>query len=144
MIHITRARFSFAALVFALSMNPAALAASPHPRQATQSARTAASHPALPKQGLACRVLDSWKVKDPAVALAIFHQAHKADGPELGAMLRSRDGARVEFETPDGEWHSATVLRAGSCFGRGLLVFPAAGPSLSKHEIIRVKFSPET
>jgi hypothetical protein len=73
------------------------------------------------------------------VSLVIFHQAKKDEGSRLGALLRSNDGAEGEFQTPAG-WRAATVLRLGTCFGRGLLVFPSASARLTKRQQFLLRF----
>lgn len=100
----------------------------------------AASASSQAGETVSCRVLETWSVKKLGVAMAIFHQARKEDGPKLGEMLLQRDGATAEFQTPDGQWYAATVFRVKTCFGRGMLVFPAASASLTAHEVIPIRF----
>ena len=87
-----------------------------------------------------CRVLEAKTVERMNVAVVLFHQAQKSDGERLGQLLRQHDGASVEFETSDARPHAATVLRLGPCFGRGLLVFPAADARLAKKDQFWLRF----
>ena len=87
-----------------------------------------------------CRVLEAKTVERMNVAVVLFHQAQKSDGERLGQLLRQHDGASVEFETSDARPHAATVLRLGTCFGRGLLVFPAADARLAKQDQFWLRF----
>ncbi len=89
--------------------------------------------------GIACRVLEVHTSERERVTLVLFHQSEKSDGPRLGALLRTHDGEPVEFEAGDGRAHPATLFRLGSCFGRGLLVFPAGSVQVSKNEQFRLK-----
>jgi hypothetical protein len=59
------------------------------------------------------------------------------------SCLLPQRGARAEFETSDGRAHPATLFRLGTCFGRGLLVFPAGSAQLSKGEQFWLKFPQE-
>ncbi len=81
------------------------------------------------KAAIACRALEVKTAEKLGVTLVLFHQASRTDGPRLGELLRANDGASVWFETSDGRPHPATVFRMGTCFGRGLLVFPPAPPT---------------
>ncbi len=92
-----------------------------------------------PAGAILCRVLEVKQLPKLHLELAVFHQAHKEDGPRLGQLLLSRDGAEGRFETPDGNWHTATVLRLATCFGRGMLAFPASRASLVRKEEIWFK-----
>jgi hypothetical protein len=100
-----------------------------------------------PPQGsgvaLACRALEVKTAERLGVAVALFHQASKSDGPRLGKLLRAHDGASVEFDTSDGHSHSATLFRLGTCFGRGLLLFPAGSARLAAHEQFWLRFPEE-
>jgi hypothetical protein len=87
-----------------------------------------------------CTVLEAKTVERMNVAVVLFHQAQKSDGERLGQLLRQHDGASVEFETGDARPHAATVLRLGTCFGRGLLVFPATDARLTKQEQFWLRF----
>jgi hypothetical protein len=87
-----------------------------------------------------CRVLEAKTVERMNVAVVLFHQAQKSDGERLGQLLRQHDGASVEFETGDARRHAATVLRLGTCFGRGVLVFPATEARLGKQDQFWLRF----
>jgi hypothetical protein len=93
---------------------------------------------------IVCRVLEAHTSEPEGVALVIFHQGEKSEGLRLGELLRAHDGARVEFETSDGRAHPATLFRLSTCFGRGLLVFPAGSAQLAKREQFWLKFPQET
>jgi hypothetical protein len=98
------------------------------------------TNPSLNEHTVSCQVMETWEVQTLGVSLAIFHQASSADAAELGMLLRSRDGAEVQFQTPDGAWHQARVLRLKVCFGRGMLVFRVGTAVLVKREVIGVRF----
>jgi hypothetical protein len=93
-----------------------------------------------PEAGMICSALEVKTAECVGAALVIFHQANKSDGPRLGEFLRQNDGASVEFQTSDGRAHTATAFRLGTCFGRGLLVFPAGSAQVSPGEQFRLKF----
>ncbi len=90
--------------------------------------------PEAAKPALSCQVLEVKTADKPGVTLVLFHQSSKADGPRLGDLLRANDGASVLFETSDGHAYRATLFRMATCFGRGLLVFPAGSARLNPHE----------
>lgn len=104
------------------------------PRPKDSSSGQARQSNQAPPGAVLCRVLEVKIVSSVRAELVIFHQAHNADGPKLGELLRSRDGAEGQFETPDGKWHAATVLRLATCFGRGMLVLPSARAGLVRKE----------
>jgi hypothetical protein len=87
-----------------------------------------------------CRALEVKTAEQMGVALVVFHQASKSNGLRLAELLRANDGASVEFETSDGQSHTATLFRLGTCFGRGLLVFPAGSARLSRQEQFWLRF----
>jgi hypothetical protein len=87
-----------------------------------------------------CRALEVKTAEQMGVALVVFHQASKSNGLRLAELLRANDGASVEFETSDGQSHTATCFRLGTCFGRGLLVFPAGSARLSRQEQFWLRF----
>jgi len=89
---------------------------------------------------MACRALEVKTAEQMGVTLVVFHQAQSGDGARLGELLRENDGATVEFETSDTQSHRATVFRLGTCFGRGLLVFPAGSARLSRQEQFWLRF----
>ena len=90
-------------------------------------------------QTILCRALEVKTDPKTAVTVVVFHQASKADGPALGEMLKSNDGANVEFLTSDGKPYAATVFRLDTCFGRGLLVFSSATAHLNSHEQFSIR-----
>ncbi len=92
------------------------------------------------KAAIACRALEVKTAEKIGVTVVLFHQASKSDGPRLGGLLRANEGASVLFETSDGRSHSAALFRMGTCFGRGLLVFPAGSARLSPQEQFRLRF----
>lgn len=87
-----------------------------------------------------CRTLEVKTAEPLGVVLAIFHQANKNDGPRLGELLRQSDGVSVEFETSDRRTHTATLFRLGTCFGRGLLVFPTGAARLTPRDQFWLRF----
>ena len=103
----------------------------------SQSGTPSQSNEAI--QTILCRALEVKTDPKTAVTIVIFHQANKEDGPALGEMLKSNDGANVEFVTSDGKPHAAAVFRLDTCFGRGLLVFPSATASLNSHEQFSIR-----
>jgi hypothetical protein len=135
--HITLVRSAILSFLLLATMAEARMVA-----QAGPAAGKAQEQPKASPAGetVTCRVLDTWAVEKMGVALALFHQSDKADATKLAELLRHRDGARVEFQTPDGCWHEARVLRLKACFGRGLLVFPAASAALAPREKFRLRF----
>ena len=90
---------------------------------------------------VACSVLEAHSLAQPAATIVLFHQRDKADQKRLGDLLRRRSDSPVEFQTDDGVWHSATVVRLKSCFGRGLLVFQAGAAHLEEKGTFVLKFS---
>jgi hypothetical protein len=86
--------------------------------------------PPVPEEGLACRALEVHTSEQPAVTVVIFHQREKKDSERLGALLREYAQTQVEFQTADGAWHNAAMMRLKTCFGRGLLLFPAGSAPL--------------
>ncbi len=87
-----------------------------------------------------CSALEVKTAERMGVALVMFHQANKSDGPRLGELLRQNDGVSVEFETSDGRTYTATLFRLGTCFGRGSLVFPAGSVRLNPRERFWLRF----
>jgi len=76
------------------------------------------------------------------VTLVLFHQQDEKERARLGSLLRQHSGAAVEFQTPDGAWHTASVLRLKSCFGRGLLLFSAGVAQLQEKGGFLLRFPP--
>lgn len=94
----------------------------------------------MPEETFACRALEVHTSEQPAVTFVIFHQREKKDSERLGALLREYAQTPVEFQTADGAWHNATVTRLKSCFGRGMLLFPAGSARLGEKEVFVLKF----
>jgi hypothetical protein len=107
--------------------------ASPSPTAQANSAATANT--------VACSVLEAHSLVQPALTVVVFHQRDKIDQERLGDLLRRRSDSSVEFQTEDGAWHSATVVRLKSCFGRGMLIFPAGAARLEERGNFLLKFS---
>jgi hypothetical protein len=95
-----------------------------------------------PSSSVLCSTLEVKTAERMGVALVSFHQANKSDGPRLGELLRQNDGVSVEFETSDGQAHTATLFRLGTCFGRGLIVFPTGSARLTPRDRFRLRFPP--
>ena len=83
---------------------------------------------------LACRALEVHEDATLGVTVVLFHQRDDDDRGRVSALLRERDGARIEFQAGDGAWHPATLMRLKSCFGRGLLLFPAGAARLAERD----------
>jgi hypothetical protein len=78
-----------------------------------------------------CRVLETMLSRTLQIRLAIFHYRDTADRERLGKILREDDGDQIQFQSSDGTWHSATMFRVRTCFGRGVLVFRASEARLA-------------
>jgi hypothetical protein len=122
--------FVLAVLLLLLVSAASAQTGGPSPPQA----------PGLSERSVACRVMEVFRAERLGTMAAIFHQRDKADGPRLGELLLAHSGAEVEFETPDGQRHRATVGRMKSCFGRGLLLFAAGEARLAEKEEFVLRF----
>lgn len=103
--------------------------------------RTSSQLSASPQETIACRVLEVHTSQEPKIAVVVFYQRDEAERARLGALLREHDGESVQFQTPDGKWHPATLLRLKSCFGRGLLLFPAGAAQLGEKDEFTLQFS---
>jgi hypothetical protein len=106
----------------------------------------AAAAPPTPEAApvIACRALEVHRDAKLGVTIVVFHQRDDKDRDRVGALLRGHDGAAVEFRTGDGASHSATLMRLKSCFGRGLLLFPADAARIAeKDEFVLVEPTPE-
>jgi len=82
--------------------------------------------------GVACRAMEVHTDAANRMTVVVFHQADEANVEALRAMLRSHSGDAVTVEidaAASGTWRG-TVFRLKSCFGRGLLLFPASAPPL--------------
>ncbi|HYN15609.1 MAG TPA: hypothetical protein VES66_07460 [Terriglobales bacterium] len=75
---------------------------------------------------IACRALEAHTDDDLKVTVVVFHQRDEAQRSRLATLLRGHSGAMVEVQASDGVWRRARLLRLKSCFGRGLLLVPAA------------------
>lgn len=89
---------------------------------------------APPQDAVACRVLEAHTSQQLGLTVVVFHHREEGERARLTAFLRERSGASVRFETADGKWHDATVLRLKSCFGRGLLLFSAGTAQLAEKD----------
>ncbi len=96
--------------------------------------RTQGEAQAPPPGTIACRVLEAHAVENLGVTLVVFHHRDEAARGAMSELLRQHSGATVEFQTRDGQWHPATLLRLKSCFGRGLLVFSTGSARLAEKE----------
>lgn len=90
---------------------------------------------------ITCRAMEVFISERVGATAVIFHQSEKADGPRLGDLLLAHSGEEVEFETSDGRRHPATVARVKSCFGRGLMIFPAQEAKLAAKDDFVLHFS---
>jgi hypothetical protein len=95
------------------------------------------------KETIHCRAMEVFVAGRVGATAVIFHQRDKADGPRLGELLLAHSGEEVEFQTPDGRWHRATVVRMKSCFGRGLLLFAAGEAKIAERDEIVLRFPGE-
>jgi hypothetical protein len=107
----------------------------------TWTAQESHSAPAAGSEVIACRVLEAHTSRRPETTVAVFHQKDDKDRARLGGFLRKQPEMSVEFQTADGAWHPATVFRLKSCFGRGLLVFPAGSAQLEEKGEFLLRFS---
>lgn len=98
----------------------------------------------LPGDTIWCRVMEAHSVTPPGVTAAVFHQRDKSDAPRLGVLLNEHSEETAKFQTKDGAWHSATVIRLKSCFGRGLLLFPSTQAQLTQGDEFLLRFSSAT
>jgi len=89
---------------------------------------------------VACRVLEAHASPELHVTLVLFHQQEEKDRVRLGNLLRQHSGASVELQTADGAWHTASVVRLKSCFGRGLLLFSAGTAQLQEKQEFLLRF----
>lgn len=90
-----------------------------------------------------CRVLEAHAAAWPGVTIVLFHQKEKQDQARLGSLLQANSGAHVGVKMGGQDWKPATVIRLKNCFGRGLLLFPTAGPAPKDGESFIIKFSSE-
>src|SRR5712691_3644681 len=81
--------------------------------------------PQKPAQAMTVEVLEVFQDRTGPCALLV-HQS----GPELrqdfSTWLHRLDGAQIGLRTSDGMAASGRIFRVKMCFGRGLLLIPAA------------------
>jgi hypothetical protein len=87
-----------------------------------------------------CRTLETHTSSEHGVTIVIFHQEAKEEQQHLSDLLRRYSGTNVEWQGNDAKWEPATVIRLKSCFGRGLLVIPAAASAPKDGESFLLKF----
>jgi hypothetical protein len=108
------------------------------------AAKAGATSPANHEAHLVeCRVLEAHQTSERGVTIVIFHQEAREEHQRLADLLKRYSGGNVEWQRSDGQWAPATVIRLKSCFGRGLLVIPAAAGAPEDGEGFVLKF-PET
>ena len=90
-----------------------------------------------PPRVIACRALEVHTTAQ--TTLVIFHQREKQDHPKVSEFLQAHSEGTVQFQTSDGAWHDATVIRLKSCFGRGLLIFPAGRAKLAEKDAFELR-----
>ena len=100
----------------------------------TSSARggsaSAPQQDAKPSTAVACRAMEVHTDEAGRTTVVVFHHAGEASRATLSALLRAHSGAAVDVQLeagPSGTWRG-TMFRLASCFGRGLLLLPAAPP----------------
>jgi hypothetical protein len=86
---------------------------------------------------IACRVLEIHETANSV--LVIFHQRDVQDRDALGKFLQAHTDGAAQFQSMDGAWHDATVFRIKSCFGRGLLVFPAGAAKINDKDTFALR-----
>jgi hypothetical protein len=96
--------------------------------------------PGAPGETIYCRVLEAHSSEHPKVTLVVFRYRDQNERARLGASLRDRSGTFVKFQTHDGQWHPATVLRLKSCFGRGALLIEAGTARLAEGDEFVLQF----
>jgi hypothetical protein len=87
-----------------------------------------------------CHALETHSNSQPAVSVVVFNQAIKDDHERLSDLLKDNDGGSVEIKTEDGKWHTASVARLKSCFGRGLLFFSGDTSPVQEHDDFVLRF----
>lgn len=93
-----------------------------------------------PSGALPCRVLEAHTDTQLGVTVVLFHHRDPSARVRLGALLREHSGESAQFQIADGKWHAATVLRLKSCFGRGVLLFPAGTAQLAERDEFLLQF----
>jgi len=94
---------------------------------------------AAPSETIACRILEVHAATNFSVV--IFHQRDKQDREKLADFLQTHSDAAVQFQKADGAWHDATLIRLKSCFGRGLLAFPAGAATLAEKDAFTLRLA---
>jgi hypothetical protein len=87
-----------------------------------------------------CRVLEMHASEQPAVMAVLFHQGDTSDRDRLSDLLKQYSGKSVYVKSGAGDWHPATVIRLGDCFGRGLLLMAAGSNGLKDKEEFSLRF----
>jgi len=84
--------------------------------------------------GVACRAMEVHTDATNHMTVVVFHQADEASVEAFRTLLHTHSGEAVEVNVDagaSGTWRG-TVFRLKSCFGRGLLLFPASAPPLKE------------
>ena len=84
--------------------------------------------------GVACRAMEVHTDSTNHMTVVVFHQADEASVDAFRTLLHAHSGDAVEVNVDaaaSGTWRG-TVFRLKSCFGRGLLLFPASAPPLKQ------------
>lgn len=84
--------------------------------------------------GVACRAMEVHTDSTNHMTVVVFHQADEASVEAFRTLLHAHSGDAVEVNVDaaaSGTWRG-TVFRLKSCFGRGLLLFPASAPPLKE------------
>ncbi len=94
------------------------------------------ARPPMPDSGagVACRAMEVHTDSANHMTVVVFHQADEASVEALRTLLQAHSGEAVEVNVDtaaSGTWRG-TVFRLKSCFGRGLLLFPASAPPLKE------------
>ena len=122
-----------------------AMGASPN-QISHQSAAPAVTAPAAPASSsqpenvIACRALEAHTSEQPPVTVVVFHQRDKQDQARLAVLLKENSNGPAEIQGNDGKWHSVTVARLKSCFGRGLLLLPAGAEQPKQGQDFLLRF----
>jgi len=84
--------------------------------------------------GVACRAMEVHTDTTNHMTVVVFHQADEASVEAFRTLLHAHSGDAVDVNidaAASGTWRG-TVFRLKSCFGRGLLLFPASAPPLKE------------
>jgi hypothetical protein len=128
----------FRKLLWAISLALSLVVSFSGPLLDTRGLAKTAATPAT--EVVQCRVLESLDDKRLGVAVIIFHQRDKTDGPRLGRLLTDHSGEVMEIETADHRAHRVTVFRVRSCFGRGVFLLPSDIKLKEREEFVLRKF----